>query len=161
MPLHPLFDIAPEQTAALDPSDLPYQKALTNRLGSPYKRHISQNYADLENKVPSGYGLRKASRGEHVTCGQYGIEVTRGQVLEGHRLWLITARVKNTGKGQLELEERTCSTRLGDGIAAVAACPRLLLAPAASAELYLAVRPRDPERERRDRPSLIDPGNAK
>jgi conjugal transfer pilus assembly protein TraK len=131
-------------------------------LDQPYVEAVARVFRDLaQNKVPSGYGLRKASRGEHVTCGQYGIKVTRGQVLEGHRLWLITARVKNTGKRHLELEERTCLTGLGDGIAAVAAWPRVLLAPGESAELYLAARPRDPERERRDRPSLIDPGNAK
>ncbi len=122
----------------------------------PYVEAIARAFRELaQNRVPSGYGLRQAGRGEQVSCGQSGIAVTPGQVLEGHRLWLVTARVRNTGTGHLELEERTCAARVGDGTAAVAAWPRVWLAPGEDTELYVAVRPRDPERERRDRPSLI------
>ena len=40
-------------------------------------------------------------------------------------------------------------------VAAVATWPRVWLAPGEETELYVAVRPREPERERRDRPSLL------
>jgi conjugal transfer pilus assembly protein TraK len=81
--------------------------------------------------------------------------VTTGQVLEGHDLKLLTARVRNSGRGTLELEERACTSAVKKTVAAVAAWPRVRLAPGEETELYVAVRAREPERERRDRPSLL------
>jgi conjugal transfer pilus assembly protein TraK len=112
-----------------------------------------------QNQVPAGYGLHPAGRGERVACRQPGLAVTTGQVLEGGRLRILAARARNQGKERIELEERTCSaetgTEVGAVVAAIAAWPRVWLAPGEETEIYVAVRPREPERERRDRPSLL------
>jgi conjugal transfer pilus assembly protein TraK len=85
--------------------------------------------------------------------------VTTAQVLEGGRLRVLAGRVRNRGKERIELQERTCSAETGAEsgavVAAVAAWPRVWLAPGEETELYVALRPREPERERRDRPSLL------
>ena len=126
----------------------------------PYVEHLAAVFRALaQNQVPAGYGLHPAGRGERVSCKQPGIMVTTAQVLEGGRLRVLAARARNQGKERIELEERTCSAETGADagavVAAVATWPRVWLAPGEETELYVAVRPREPERERRDRPSLL------
>jgi conjugal transfer pilus assembly protein TraK len=109
-------------------------------------------------EIPMGYGLRPATRGETVTCAQLGLETRRGQVLEGGELWLVTALARNTTDAQLEIEERTCRADVTGETVAVAAWPRVWLAPGERVELYVAVRPRTPEQRHPERPSLRGPG---
>lgn len=123
---------------------------------APYVERLAAAFRELaQNRVPAGFGLRAAGRAERVTCRQAGLVVTTGQVLEGHDLKLLTARVRNSSRGTLELEERACTSAVKKAVAAVAAWPRVRLAPGEETELYVAVRAREPERERRDRPSLL------
>ncbi|MBK1722156.1 TraK domain-containing protein [Thiocystis violacea] len=109
-------------------------------------------------EIPGGYGLRQARRQETVTCVQLGLETRRGQVLEGGDLWLITALARNTTDAELEIEERACRADLDGDTVAVAAWPRVWLAPGEQAELYVAVRRPTPEQRRPARPSLRGKG---
>jgi conjugal transfer pilus assembly protein TraK len=122
----------------------------------PYVEHIAASFRALaQNRVPAGFGLRPAGREEGVTCRQPGLVVTTAQILDGGRLRILAARAKNQGKLPAELQERTCSAGSGALVAAVAAWPRLRLAPGEETELFVAVRPAEPDPERRDRPSLL------
>jgi conjugal transfer pilus assembly protein TraK len=122
----------------------------------PYVEHIAATFRALaHNRVPAGFSLRPAGRDEGVTCRQPGLGVTTAQVLDGGRLRILAARAKNQGKLPTELQERTCSAGSGALVAAVAVWPRLRLAPGEETELFVAVRPREPELEWRDRPSLL------
>jgi len=122
----------------------------------PYVAHIAASFGALaHNRVPAGFSLRPAGRAEGVTCRQPWLVVTTAQVLDGGRLRILAARAKNQGKLPTELQERTCGAGSGALVAAVA-WPRLRLAPGEETELYVAVRPTEPDRQRRDRPSLLD-----
>jgi conjugal transfer pilus assembly protein TraK len=122
----------------------------------PYVEHIATAFRALaRNQVPAGYGLRPAGRGERVACRQPGLSVRTAQVLDGGRLRILAARARNQGKLPIDLEERTCSAGSGTLVAAVAVWPRTRLAPGQETELYVAVRSREPDPERHDRPSLL------
>jgi conjugal transfer pilus assembly protein TraK len=122
----------------------------------PYVEHIAAAFRELaQNRVPARYGLHPAGRGERVACRQPGLSVTTAQVLDGGRLRILAARARNQGTLAIDLEERTCSAGSGTLVAAVAAWPRTRLAPGQETELYVAVRPREPDPESHDRPSLL------
>lgn len=106
-------------------------------------------------ELPEGYSLRPARRDESVDCVQDGLEIHRGQVLEGQDFSLVTAVARNVSAARLELEERACRARFEGETVAVAAWPRVWLEPGETAELYLAVRPMPPERVHPPRPSLL------
>ncbi|MBK1717298.1 TraK domain-containing protein [Thiocystis violacea] len=140
--LHSTPPTAPADAAASD-----YVEGLTEAM-----RALAQE------AIPSGYSLRQAKRGETVTCSQLGLETTRGQVLEGHEMWLVTALARNTSKTPLEIEERACHATVEGETVAVAAWPRVSLEPGEQVELYVAVRPRSPEQRHPERPSLRSGG---
>jgi len=126
------------------------------REDQPYVEHIAAALRALaQNRLPAGYRPRKAGRGEHAACRQPGLSVSATQVLEGSGLRLLTARARNQGKEPVELEEGRCAGDPGSVVAAVAAWPRSRLAPGEETELYIALRPREPEGERGERPSLL------
>jgi conjugal transfer pilus assembly protein TraK len=126
------------------------------RNDQPYVEHIASAFRALaQNRVPAGYGLRKARRGERLDCRQPGLSVTSAQVFEGRGLRILAAKARNRGKQPIVLEEHRCSADSGAVVAAVAAWPRSRLAPGEEAELYVAVRPRGPGREKGDRPSVL------
>jgi conjugal transfer pilus assembly protein TraK len=121
----------------------------------PYVEHIAAALRALaQNRVPAGYAPRKAGRGEHAACRQPGLSVANAQVLEGRGLRLLAARARNQGKEPIELEEWRCAGDPGSVVAAVAAWPRSRLAPGEETELYLALRPREPDAEADNRPPL-------
>ena len=112
----------------------------------PYVEHIAAALRALaQNRVPAGYALRKAGRGEHAACRQPGLSVSTAQVLEGPGLRLLAARARNQGKQPVELEEGRCTADAGSVVAAVAAWPRSRLAPGEETELFIALRPREPD----------------
>jgi len=126
------------------------------RNDQPYVEHIASAFRALaQNRVPPGYELRKVRRGERLDCCQPGLSVTTAQVFEGRGLRILAAKARNRGKQAIVLEEHRCGADSGAVVAAVAACPRSRLAPGEETELYVAVRPREPGRERGDRPSLL------
>ena len=134
------------RTAA--PTAKPMASAAPN--DQPYVEHLAATFRALaQNQVPAGYGLHPAGRGEGVACRQPGLAVTTAQVLEGGRLRILAARARNQGKQPIELEERTCSAQPGAEsgavVAAVAVWPRVRLAPGEETELYVALRPREPD----------------
>ena len=123
--------------------------------GQPYVEGVVAAFRDIaRNQVPPGYGLQKAGAREGIRCAQGALKLSRGQVLDGTQLRIYTAVARNAGTSELVLDERGCSAP-GAVVAAVAAWPRMRLAPGEETELYVAMRPRDAERERRDRPSLL------
>lgn len=123
--------------------------------GQPYVEGVVAAFRDIaRNQVPPGYGLHKAGDREGIRCAQGALKLSRGQVLDGTQLRIYTAVARNAGTSELVLDERGCSAP-GAVVAAVAAWPRVRLAPGEETELYVAMRPRDAERERRDRPSLL------
>ena len=112
----------------------------------PYVEHLAAALRALaQNRVPAGYAPRKAGRGEHAACRQPGLSVSATQVLEGSGLRLLTARARNQGKEPIELEEGRCTGDAGSVVAAVAAWPRSRLAPGEETELFIALRPREPD----------------
>jgi conjugal transfer pilus assembly protein TraK len=122
----------------------------------PYVEHLAAALRALaQNRVPAGYALRKARRGEHAACLQPGLSVSTAQVLEGPGLRLLAARARNQGKEPIELEEGRCTGDAGSVVAAVAAWPRSRLAPGEETELYVALRPREPDADVDDRRSFL------
>jgi conjugal transfer pilus assembly protein TraK len=143
---------APVRTAA--PTVKPLRPLVRN--DQPYVEHIASAFRALaQNLMPPGYELRKAHRGERLACRQPGLSVTTAQVFEGRGLRILAAKARNRGKQTIVLEEHRCGADRGAVVAAVAAWPRSRLAPGEETELYVAVRPHEPGRERGDRPSLL------
>jgi conjugal transfer pilus assembly protein TraK len=143
---------APVRTAA--PAIKPPRPLARN--DQPYVEHIASAFRTLaQNRVPAGYELRKARRGEWLDCRQPGLSVTTTQVFEGRGLRILAAKARNRAKQPILLEEHRCGADAGSVVAAVAAWPRSRLASGEETELYVAVRPGGPDRERGDRPSLL------
>ena len=67
----------------------------------------------------------------------------------------LVARASNTGFGDIELDEAACA---GPRVLAVAAYPRLRLAPGQETEVYIALRPIPDGSELTQRPSVISAG---
>jgi conjugal transfer pilus assembly protein TraK len=131
-------------------------RAIVTRDDQPYVEQIAAAFRALaQNRVPAGYRLRKAGRGERAACRQPGLSVATAQVLEGRGLRILAARARNQGKHPIVLDEGRCSADAGSIVAAVAAWPRSRLAPGEETELYVAVRPGESDRETGDRPSLL------
>ena len=127
----------------------------------PYVEHLAAVFRALaQNQVPAGYGLHPAGRGERRRLQAAG---ARGDHRPGAGGW---AAARPRGAGAQPGQSSGSSWRSapaaprpartsGAVVAAVATWPRVWLAPGEETELYVAVRPREPERERRDRPSLL------
>ncbi|NEV64494.1 TraK domain-containing protein [Thiorhodococcus minor] len=138
-----------------DPSPMAPPSAPASAAAPDYVTALTEAMRALaREEIPEGYGLRQARRQETVTCVQLGLETRRGQVLEGGDLWLVTALARNTSDAELEIEERACHADLDGDTVAVAAWPRVWLAPGEQVELYVAVRRPTPEERRPERPSL-------
>jgi len=126
------------------------------RNDQPYVEHIASAFRALaQNRVPTGYELRKARRGERLDCRQPDLSVTAAQVVEGQGLHILAAKARNRGKQPIVLEEYRCGANSGAVVAAVAAWPRSRLASGEETELYVAVRPGESDSETGDRPSLL------
>jgi len=108
-----------------------------------------------QSRVPAGYDLRKAYRGERLDCRQPELSVTTAQVLEGRGLRILVAKARNRGKQFIVLDEHRCGAGFGTVVTAVAAWPRSRLAPFEETELYAAVRPGESAVERGVRPSFL------
>jgi conjugal transfer pilus assembly protein TraK len=92
------------------------------RNDQPYVEHIASAFRALaQNRVPAGYELRKAGRGERVACRQPGLSATNAQVFEGRGLRILAAKVRNGGKQATVLEEHGCGAGSSTVVAAVAA----------------------------------------
>jgi conjugal transfer pilus assembly protein TraK len=142
----------PVRTAA--PTVKPPRPLVRN--DQPYVEHIASAFRALaQNRVPPGYALRKVGRGQRLNCLQPGLSVTTAQVFEGRGLRILAAKARNRGKESIVLDEHRCGAGSGTLVAAVAAWPRSRLAPGEEAELYVAMRPGESDRERGDRPSLF------
>ena len=129
--------------------------AASTAAASDYVEGITEAMRALAKEtIPSGYSLRQARRSETVTCSQLGLSTSRGQVLEGSDLWLLTALARNTSSVPLDIEERACRASIDGETVAVAAWPRVSLAPGEQVELYVAARPRTAEQRHPERPSL-------
>ena len=131
-------------------------RAVIARDDQPYVEHLAAALRALaQNRVPAGYAPRKAGRGEHAACRQPGLSVSIAQVLEGPGLRLLAARARNQGKEPVDLEEGRCTADAGSVVAAVAAWPRSRLAPGEETELYVALRPREPDADVDNRRSFL------
>ena len=118
--------------------------------GQPYVDRLTEAFRELAlQRVPAGYTLRAAGRGDALECALAGLQVTPVQVLEGTDLTIIVARVEAVTTA--EIDETGCA---GDGVAAVAAWPNVRLAPGDVTELYVARR-QAPAGAGTPRPSLL------
>jgi conjugal transfer pilus assembly protein TraK len=152
----------PPREIRLQPSGGPWRGGIARgspppAQAQPYVEGLVAAFRDLaKNRLPPGQDLRRARRGEGIRCRQPGLTVTGGQVLDGQRLAIVTGVARNSGASALELEERSCSAGLDGNVLAIAAWPRVWLEPGEATEVFVAVRPRAPDQEQRDRPSLLD-----
>ena len=105
--------------------------------------------------VPEGYALSgvDATHPRWPDCPMTGLfELEPAQLLAGADVLIFVARVQNVGFEPQIVEEQDCA---GPGVLAVAVWPERYLGPGQSAELYLAVPRREPEIDKRRRPSLL------
>lgn len=131
---------------------------------APLRREPPDYIADLKQtfralalgQTPQGFELRTPAPGETVRCAQPDLRVTAGQALDGRDLVVLVAVARNGGASALELDERACA-EAGREVVAIAAWPKVRLAPGEASELYVAYRkPTEPETS--TRPSLLDGG---
>ncbi|TXI08281.1 MAG: hypothetical protein E6Q76_07480 [Rhizobium sp.] len=105
--------------------------------------------------IPPGFRLR--ARNYHdpaVLCADPALRVDPQQVLEGARLIVSIATVKNISSQNIEIEESSCYM---PGVTAVAAWPSPFLTPGQQSELYV-IDQRDSihDQPKHKRPSLIN-----
>lgn len=106
---------------------------------------------------PQGYTFHEADsrRSKLPVCQQSGFDFDfgNGQVMVGQNLTVSIGVAENTSGQPLEFREASCGNW---DVAAVAAWPRNVLAPAEQTEIYVVTRQdrKEPETERR-RPSLL------
>lgn len=106
-------------------------------------------------KIPPGYQLRKRTGADPgVLCADPAIRVEPAQILEGGKLVVTVASVRNISGQNIELQESSCYL---PGVISVAAWPAPFLRPGDASELYVVHR-RDLSKRRaqRERPSLIN-----
>jgi conjugal transfer pilus assembly protein TraK len=119
-----------------------------------YISHLKKLFRDLGlQKTPAGFSLRDPGRAENIHCLQNQVQIKTGQVLEGQDMLILVGIVRNTGSAMIEFDERSCATTQ-DEVLAVAAWPKVVLAPNESTELYVALR-HNPEQASAIRPSLL------
>lgn len=105
----------------------------------PYVGSVKTIMKDLaKGKVPSGFAMRDPNTSDRVQCFQDGLSTRVGQVMEGPLMVLRVALLRNLGSVEIELDETRC-TAPGDPIA-VAAWPKVRLAPGEAVELFLLSR---------------------
>jgi conjugal transfer pilus assembly protein TraK len=107
-------------------------------------------------RTPRGFDLREPDLSEAIRCGQPALTTRTGQALEGHDMVILVGVATNGGRETIEIDERTCADLDGD-VLAVAAWPKVVLAPGEATELYIARR-RAPDEETTARPSLLTDG---
>lgn len=132
-------------------------KAMEEREYTPqdYIADLKQTFRALAlRRTPPGFSLREPVAGETLRCEQPGLRVTTGQALEGRDWVILVGVVRNGGSSPVELDERSCAGS-GRETLAVAAWPKVLLAPGEASELYVAVR-NQPDPEAAARPSLLN-----
>lgn len=122
----------------------------------PYVRTITKLLRTIAlGRLPPGYSLGPGAPRNPPACVQPGLSFDFRQEVMGHNFNVAIARVTNVSRQTVELVESNC---MGDArVAAVAAWPRVMLAPGQRAEVYVVVRNR-PEggSSRPARPSLLD-----
>jgi conjugal transfer pilus assembly protein TraK len=127
------------------------------RNDQPYVEQIASVFRALaRDRVPAGFELRKARRGECVSCGHLGLSVTTVQVFEGQGRRILVAKARNRGEESIVLDEHRCGVDAGALVAAVAAWPRTRLAPGEETEVFVAVHPDELDHESGDRLAFLD-----
>ena len=129
-------------SAAIPPAAL---SALSTASWQQPEAYVAELTATLRalalGEVPASYTQRRARTSETPICTPPGLSVTRGQVLDGGPLTVVTATLTHSGKAPLAIDEATCRLAADHPVVAVAAWPRTRLTPGTTTELYLAVRP--------------------
>lgn len=106
---------------------------------SPYVANVKAVMKDLaKGKVPAGFVLRDLKPSDRVGCFQEGLTARVGQVMEGPGMVLRVAVLQNAASAEVELDETRCAAD-GDPVA-VAAWPKVRLAPGERVELYVLSR---------------------
>jgi conjugal transfer pilus assembly protein TraK len=123
-----------------------------------YITQLKNLFRDLGlQKTPAGFALREPSSAEHIHCQQNALSIQTGQALEDQDRVVLVGVARNTGLASIELDERSC-VGSGDDVLAVAAWPKVVLAPKETTEVYLVVR-RSPDDATSLRPSLLNRSN--
>ena len=107
----------------------------------PYVRAITGLFKSLAlGEVPQGYGLTPIRDGRHPqmpVCAFGSVMLEPAQLLTGTDILTIVARAENIGYEHVAINESSCA---GASLLAVAAWPRIELAPGEATEVYIAVR---------------------
>jgi len=120
-----------------------------------YITQLKKLFRDLGlQKTPPGFSLRDPNKTETIQCLQDRLQIRTGQVLEGQDMLILIGIARNSELASVEVDERACATTKDD-VLAVAAWPKVVLAPSESTELYVAIR-RSPEESTVFRPSLLN-----
>lgn len=125
----------------------------------PYVQTIKKALRKLAlGEVPPGFGMHHWRAGDPlIACAQATLAVEQGQVLPGSQVVLLVGKATNITSARVLINEARCRQ---EGVMAVAAWPRVSLAPGQSAELYVVVRRPDPAEKARQRPSLLGGGDS-
>lgn len=122
----------------------------------PYVANVKSIMKDLaKGRVPAGFAMRDLLPEDRVQCFQDGLKTRVGQVMEGPGMVLHVAVLSNTESREVELDEARCVAP-GNPVA-VAAWPKVRLAPGEAAELFVLSRKEETPKES-VRPSLLDGG---
>jgi len=120
-----------------------------------YITQLKKLFRDLGlQKTPPGFSLRDPNKTEAIHCLQDRLQIRTGQVLEGQDMLILIGIARNSGLEPVEFDERACATTEAE-VLAVAAWPKVALAPSESTELYVAIR-RSTEESTTLRPSLLN-----
>ena len=104
-------------------------------------------------ELPGGFRFRKPLGNEKITLPSSRYDIKTGQVLEGEGLEILIGVIKNSSKETIDIHESALKSQ-GKAILAAALWPRAKIAPGASSEIYVAVRP-SLTAHRTQRPYLI------
>jgi len=110
-------------------------KAAKWEKNEPYLEALSEVIMrTARGELPQGYNLRRLVAQDPRPACSLPVEVEPAQVLEGHNLLVVVARLTNRTSGQLLIDEGACYQ---PGVRAVAVWPTVQLAPREHTELYV------------------------
>lgn len=136
------------------------EKAAKWERAHPYVEMLRQTLRQVAlGQLPQGFAMRPgvpealqlcAPEGPDAAGVRYSFE--RGQLLSGARIEVAVGVVRNQGKAPVELRETWCG---GEGVAAVAYWPEIVLEPGQASEVYVAFHRNQPKAPSAVRPFLV------
>lgn len=125
------------------------------RHNSPYISDIKTIMQNMgKQKIPQGFTLGEvtADMRSRSICQNAGLTFTAGQLLSGHDSMIIVLVAQNKGSTAHVFEETFCA---GENVMAVAAWPKIRLAPGDKTEIFILMRIPEGKAGEENRPALI------